>query len=129
MAYPWPGFGTFQFNADERPSNVDDSGWVVAVTAAKGRALGALSDSVTLMALGSRTRDLSVYMTADRLASLQALVGTTATFCDWGRPTPDTRQAYLDSVTQGDEVLRVSNFRGLQATDQRRKVRVSLTSQ
>lgn len=129
MPYPWPSFGSFQFNASERPPIDGDTGWVVGITAQKGRALGALTDSVTVMALGSRTRNLEIYLAEDRLAELQALVGTTAAFCDWTRPTPDSRQAFLESVEQGNELIRVGNFRGLSQSDQRRKVRVSLTSQ
>lgn len=129
MPYPWPSFGTFQFNATEKPSIDDDSGWVVSITTAKTRALGALTDSITLVALGSRSRSFSIYMAEDRLAALQALVGTSAAFCDWTRPTPDSRQAFLDAVEQGDSIIRVGNSRGLSQSDQRRKVRVSLTSQ
>jgi hypothetical protein len=129
MPYPWPSFGTFQFNATEKPSIEDDSGWVVSITAAKGRALGAVSDSITVMALGSRTRNFSIYLAEDRLAQLQALIGSVAAFCDWSRPTPDSRNAFLDTVEQGDAIIRVGNSRGLSLSDQRRKVRVTLTSQ
>lgn len=130
MAYPWPSFGTFQFNASEKPPiEGGDTGWLVSITAARGRALGALTDSITVMAVGSQTRTLELYLAPDRLAALQALVGTTAEFCDWTRPTPDSRQAFLDSVEQDRDWIRVGNFRGLSLTDQRRKVRVSLTSQ
>ncbi len=129
MAYPWPSFGTFLFNATERPAVEEDTGWVVNISASKSRALGALTDSITLTALGSRQRDFSIYLAEDRLLEFLALVGTTAAFCDWTRPTPDNRQAFLDSAVQSSEILRVSNFRGLSTSDQRRKVRVSLTSQ
>lgn len=129
MAYPWPGFGSFLFNADERPAHDDDTDWVVNITAAKNRALGALTDSITLLSLGSKTREFSVYLTSDRLVTLQALVGQTATFCDWKRPTPDSRQAFLESVQQDAVVMRTSNSRGLSTSDQRRKVRIALTSQ
>lgn len=129
MAYPWPSFGTFLFNAGEKPALDGDSGWVVNITSAKGRALGALSDSVTVMALGSKTRTLEIYLAEDRLLALQAFVGTTASFCDWTRPTPDSRQAFLDSVEQGTDVIRVGNFRGLNTSAERRKVRILLTTQ
>lgn len=129
MAYPWPSFGTFLFNASEKPALDGDSGWVVAITASKSRALGSIADSITVMALGSKTRTLEIYLAEDRLATMQALVGTTAQFCDWTRPVPDNRQAFLDSVEQGNDVIRVGNFRGLNMSAERRKVRITLTSQ
>lgn len=128
MAYPWPGFGTFQFTKYERPAYNADTGWKPSISTARNRALGALTDSVVTMALGSLEREFSVMLSQSRMEELQALVGTTATFTGWTRPTPDSRPAYLESVVQDAEILRTSNKAGEQ-TDERRNVRVSLTSQ
>jgi len=130
MAYPWPSFGSFTFQADEKPPiEGGDTGWVVGITSSSNRALGAISDSITVLAIGSRTRQIMIYMAADRLAALQALVGTIDAFCDWTRPTPDARQAFLNSVEQEVDILKTTNFRGLNTSNERRRVRIALTSQ
>lgn len=104
MAYPWPGFGTFQFTRAERPLDGLGGGWNYTPAEARSRALGAYSDSVVLLNVGSGTRQFDCYLSPARFNQLRALLWTVDTFTDWDRPVPDSRPARLDEVTYNSSV-------------------------
>jgi hypothetical protein len=100
MAYPWASFGAFLFQKEERPLHGSDSGWNRSPSVSRSRPLGASTDDIVALAIGSAERSFECHLTPSRFATLQALVNTTGTFVDWDRPTPDSRSAYLQRVTQ-----------------------------
>ncbi|KKL78763.1 hypothetical protein LCGC14_2021590 [marine sediment metagenome] len=102
MSYPWPSFGAFHFKKSELPIMRTDSGWNAILSATEQRPLGTATSSIVVMAVGSQRRRFECYLAPDRFATLQALLNTTATFTDWDRPTPNSRQAFLRSVVQLD---------------------------
>lgn len=126
MAYPWPGFGSILFARDEIPIFGTDMGWQRLPSIDRARPLGSATDSIVTTAAGSATRSFEVYLSPTRLAALEALVNTTATFTDWGRPTPDSRSAFLFTLLNLER-LAVKCHDGV--TRQRFRVRVELISQ
>ncbi len=102
MSYPWPSFGGFHFQKNERPIPKSDSGWNVVLSVTEQRPLGTATSSIVVMAVGSQRRRFECYLSPNRFATLQALLNTTAAFTDWDRPTPNSRQAFLRSVVQLD---------------------------
>ncbi len=131
MAYPFAGFGTFLFLHTEQPIWDTDTGWLFNISVSRQKILGALSDSVMLMSPGSNDRTFELYMSPDRVAALQALIGTTADFCDWFSPVPTTRPAFLQGVTHMNNIAAINNLPGdpTNTTQRRQHIRVTLVSQ
>ncbi len=129
MPFPWPSFGSFKFSGvDERSIFKTDLGWNRRISTSRQRPLGTGTDSIVTLAVGSASRTFEVRLTPARLATLEALVNTTALFTDWDRPTPDSRQAFLASVTQLDRTLiKLCDTNGV--IPNRIRVRVELISQ
>lgn len=133
MAYPWPSFSTFQWTKAESAVYGTDTGWQLAPSFARNKVLGGVADSVIVLARGSMERSFTCYLSEPRLAELQALVGIADTFCDWTRPTPDSRAAVLMSAAAG-ETVQTANRDGQKDADgrpilRRRAVQVSFISQ
>lgn len=131
MAFPWPSFGSFQFHRSlgEVAIPDTDAGWQLQPTFQNERAIGAMTNVVTLMSYGSQERTFEILLTQDRLIQLQALVGTVGTFTDWptaGR-NPDVRQAVLMGALPQGGLVRVANCQD--ADKWRRRVQVTLLSQ
>lgn len=128
MPYPWPSFGSFRFAKDERVVFDTDNGWLRQPSISEQRPLGSATSSIVTLAIGSARRTFECRLTPARFAALEALVNTTALFTDWDRPTPDSRQAFLRSVTPLDrsEVLVCRNDG---STPNTVRVRVELISQ
>lgn len=103
MGYPWPSFGSFVFTRSESALWGTDIGWILSPSIAQTRPLGSNVDHIVATAIGSRTRQFEVNLEPDRQAQLEALINTTAIFTDWERPSPDSRRAFLASVTPVDK--------------------------
>lgn len=104
MAYPFASYGSFVFSNDEVAIRFTDSYWNQAPTFARSRPLGALSDNLVLLAGGSSERTFELLLAPDRFNTLSLLVGFPSTFCDWDRPTPDSRNAMLMQIEQRERV-------------------------
>lgn len=133
MAYPWPSFSTFQWSKAEAPVYGSDTGWQVVPSYARNKVLGGLADSVVMLARGSLERRFACYLSEPRFAQLQALIGVGDTFCDWTRPTPDSRPAVLMAADAG-ETVQTGNSDGQKDADnraltRRRRVEVTFVSQ
>jgi hypothetical protein len=108
VAYPWAGFGTFQFSRDEQPIFGSDTGWARPQPSySQSRPLGSATDSIVTLAMGSAVRSYEVYLTPTRFTALEALVNTRGLHTDWNRPTPDSRQAFLASLIPQDQNVMV----------------------
>lgn len=121
MAYPFAGFGSFLFQRDEWPLPGTDTGWNRSPSISRSRPLGAATDDIVALAIGSAERNFECHVTPARFAALEALVNTSGAFIDWGRPTPDSRTAYLQRLTQLGSVAAIC-----EDGQTRRKVRVRL---
>lgn len=133
MAYPWPSFSTFQWTKAESPVYGSDTGWQLQPSFARNKVLGGLADSILVLTRGSMERRFTCYLSEPRFAQLQALVGVSGSFCDWTRPTPDSRAAWLMAADAGDTV-ETGNIDGQKDADnrpltRRRKVEVTFVSQ
>lgn len=126
MAYPFAGFGSFLFQRDEWPLPDTDIGWNRSSSINRSRPLGASTDDIVALAIGSAERSLECHLSPARFASLEALVNTTNTFTDWSRPTPDSRSAYLAKVTQLSWVAALCSDG---STERKIRTRVELVSQ
>ena len=126
MAFPFAGFSSFLFTREEIPIFGTDLGWQRLPSIDRTRPLGSATDSIVTTAAGSATRAFELYLDPTRLAALEALVNTTATFTDWERPTPDSRSAFLSTLLNLQR-LAVKCHDGV--TRQRFRVRVELISQ
>lgn len=104
MAYPWPGFSTFLFEREEGPKLGSDTLWKRRTKRDQSANLGSSADSIVVLAAGSATREFELYLSPTRLSQLEALVSRTAEFCDWTRPAPDARQAFLAEIEPVEEV-------------------------
>ena len=127
MPYPWPSFGGFYFQANERPVWGSDSGWNRTPSISQQRPLGSSIDSIVTLAIGSAVRVFECYMTPARFATFQALLNTTALFTDWDRPVPTSYSAYLAAVEQVDRTIQRTCDAGTEPKTVR--VRVGLVSQ
>ena len=126
MAYPFAGFSSFLFQRDEMPTDSVGGQWNVGPNYQKSRPLGATRDSILTVAVGSAVRSFECYMFPARYATLRALINTAGLFTDWTRPTPDSRQAFLDNAEDLGSVAVLCD----DGTTQRKiRVRVTLTSQ
>lgn len=126
MAFPFAGFGTFQFRREEGPLIDSDSDWVGSISASRTRPLGSSTDNIVVMAVGSEERQLEFLFSPDRLDMLRALVGTTATFVDWDRPVPRQRSVFLAAVEPQAQLAVVCEDG---ETKRRIRTRITLLSQ
>ena len=126
MSFPWSGFASFLFTREEIPIFGTDMGWQRLPSIDRTRPLGSATDSIVTTAAGSATRSFEIYLSPTRLAALEALVNTTATFTDWERPTPDSRSAFLRALLNLERLAVKCNDG---TTRQRFRVRVELISQ
>lgn len=105
MGYPWPSFGGFLFQRDETVIWGTDAGWEKAPTYNRQRPLGTSSDVITTLAIGSSERTFEAVFTVERFTALEGLLNTKAVFTDWGRPLPDSRNAFLSEVVPIEDVI------------------------
>lgn len=131
MPYPFPSFGTFLFRSHdgEVPLEGSDSGWNLNLSVQSQRALGAVANTISVMAVGSQERQFDIMMTDARFQSLRAFVGTTAVFTGWAlhKSTPDTFQAFLAAVRAEGSLVRMLCADG--GEQFRRRVHIELVSQ
>lgn len=128
MSYPWPSFSTdFLFQRDEQPIFGTDTGWARAPSYSRSRPLGSATDSIVVLAIGSAIRSFECYLSPDRFDTLEGYINTSASFTDWERPTPDSRDAFLLQITPLDPDVRVVCSDGV--TRKRIRTRVDLVSQ
>jgi hypothetical protein len=126
MGYPFAGFGGFIFHEDERAISETDSRWVREPKRDRSSPLGSARDTIVTLALGSADREFEILFEPTRFAAFEALVGTTDTFTDWTRPTPDSRSAYL---ARAQHLTDVSVVCADNSTRRKVRARVSLISQ
>lgn len=121
MAYPWSGFASIVFTATEQPILGTDTGWKRKPVRDRNPNLGSAIDSIVTLAIGSAERSWEAHFEPERLAALEALMGSTDTLTDWISPQPDSRAAYLELVDPGQSVAMI-------CTDgsTRRKIRAKL---
>jgi len=128
MPYPFASFGAFYFQRSEWPLDGTDSGWNYEPKRSIRQALGSSRDDILLLAVGSQMRQFECLLSPARLATLRGLLGTTALFTDWERPTPTSFNAYLANATQTESVA-VMCRDALGVTQKRLRVKVELISQ
>jgi hypothetical protein len=97
--YPWASFGTFKFRREETAHWETDAGWVTTPTFVQVRPLGSTKDHIIATSIGSKTRTFEMILEPDRFDALLSMVNTVASFTDWTRPIPDSRQAFLVEVS------------------------------
>lgn len=102
MSYPFPSYGGFQFKRGEH--FYSDTNWVKIPSYQRSRPLGTATDVAIALSIGSAERTFELYLTPTRFAQLEAMVNTKAVLTDWGRPTPDSRQAFLTEVIPSQDV-------------------------
>lgn len=100
--YPYPSFGGFQFKRDEH--FYTDTNWVKTPSYQRQRPLGSATDVALALAIGSAERSFELYLTPTRFAQIEAMLNTRATLTDWGRPVPDSREAFLIEITPSQDV-------------------------
>ena len=100
--YPYPSFGGFQFKRDEH--FYSDTNWVKTPSYQRQRPLGTGTDVAIALSIGSAERTFELYLTPTRFAQLEGMLNTTGLLTDWGRPIPDSRQAFLTEVTPSSDV-------------------------
>lgn len=100
--YPWPSFGGFLMKREEHIIYGTDTGWVLTPNYQRTRPLGTSTDVIITLSIGSKERSFEVNLSLARYNQLEAMVNTTALFTDWNRPIPDSRQAFLASVSPVD---------------------------
>lgn len=129
MAYPWPGFGTFQFHRvdGEVPLPQSDTGWQRAPSVVAHRILGGFVDSIQTTSMGSKGRSFDMLLSPRRYDQLEALLTQTSLFTDWRRPTPDSRQAFLSGLTREPDAVQVPCWDG--ETRDRYVAHITLASQ
>lgn len=113
MSYPWPSFGGFKFKREEHILWGSDSGWALAPSIAVGRPHGSATNVITTLAIGSAERTFEINLSVARFSALQLLLNSKAVFTDWGRPLPDSRMAFLSTVTPTDPELISNNPNGI----------------
>lgn len=110
------GFGTFTLGTTEQPQYGSYSGWVRKPKYFRQTPLGAAIDVVQLLGAASRSLTFELVLTLTRFQTLEALVGTTAT---WTDPVDDTARSamlltavpvawYIPGATTGARKLRVA---------------------
>ena len=102
MGFPFPSFGGFLFKKEE--SWYSDTNWVKTPAYQRQRPLGSATDVAIALSIGSAERSFELYLTPERFAQLEGMLNTTALFTDRGRPTPDSRQAFLTEVIPSQDV-------------------------
>lgn len=100
--YPYPSFGGYQFHRDEH--FYSDTNWVKTPAYQRQRPLGSATDVAIALSIGSAERSFELYLTPARFAQIEGMLNTSALFTDWGRPVPDSRQAFLTEVTSSQDV-------------------------
>lgn len=124
MAYPWPSFDDFLFEATERPIFGSDTGWQPTGNFGSSPVLGGLTSGPVLLGFISE-RAFEVLMRPARVAELRAWMGLRGTFTDWDMPTPGSRPAMIMGVAFQEQSLG-SQARGDPSTYDLVRVRVEL---
>lgn len=121
--YPWPSIGGFLFKREEHIIFGTDSGWISSPNYQRSRPLGTATDVIITLSIGSKERTFEVNLSLTRYNQLEAMLNTTALFTDWARPIPDSRQAFVASVTISDPELASYKPTGIYG----RKIRTKIT--
>ena len=103
--YPFPSFGGFQFKRDETAIWGTDIGWAKTPAYNRQRPLGSAADVTVALSIGSAERSFEINLTPTRFAALEQMLNTRAIFTDWGRPTPDSRMAFLSEVIPVEDIV------------------------
>lgn len=125
MPFPFAGFGGFLFRREEHSIWGTDVGWALTPAYNRTRILGSSTDVITTLSIGSAERTFELNLTPERFAALQSLLNTSGLFTDWGRPSPDSRMAFLSDVTPLEDII--SNDH-LLTSQRKRRARVTLVS-
>ncbi len=105
MPYPWPSFGGFNFQRDERATFESDAGWALAPSYDRQRPFGTATDVITALSIGSAERTFECYLAPNRFAALLTMLNSRAVLTDWQRPIPDSRAAFMTECTPlGDSI-------------------------
>lgn len=100
--YPYPSFSGFQFKREEHWYT--DTNWTKSPNYQRTRPLGSATDNAIALSIGSAERSFELYLSPERYAQLEAMINTKGLLTDWGRPIPDSRQAFLTEVTPSQDV-------------------------
>lgn len=128
MSYPFPSFGSFNFQRDETADWEGDVGWIPSPSYGRSRALGTNKDILTTFSIGSFERTIEVNLSWDRYQIILSLLNSYAVFTDWRRPTPESKPAFLSEVVPIRDVLVSKDLCGAQGMFKKR-TRLTFISQ
>lgn len=100
--WPFPSFSGFKFQRDEH--FYSDTNWAKTPSYQRTRPLGTSTDNIIALSIGSAERSFELYLTPTRFAQLEGMINTKGLLTDWGRPIPDSRQAFLTEVAPSQDV-------------------------
>lgn len=122
MPYPWASFGGFIFTREEHSIWGTDAGWFLSPSYARSRPLGSNYDVIAALSIGSAERSFEIILSAARLQALVTFTNTKQLFTDWGRPIPDSRQAFISEVVPLEELVSDSKRTGTRVRKYRTRI-------